>query len=256
MSKLLSIISGTPYDAATYSGAQQFNQTNVPYVGQEAVYEDGRRYRFVSSAVDVLPGQVVALQTFNASPIDNLCTAASAGATQIIVNTTSVAMFGGSAGVIAADRLVGGSVVINDDTGEGYTYEITANTAGTASANVTLTIQPALIAAIDGTTDIFIVGPKYSSVVLGTATLPPIGVACVAANGGTNTRTEYFWVQTHGICGVRVQTGTSIAIGTPAAADASGGVKIVGAHTDLYIGDFAATETTATGKVPVNLRLA
>ena len=246
---------GNPLDPAFHSGTQAFKASLTPRVGDVITKNDGSEFVLVSTDVDLTPGQLVATPTFLAAPIDNLCTAAAIGATSVTINTTGVSMFGGSNGVISAGRLAGGWLIVNDDTGEGYTYKIVNNTAGTASASVTLTLDTGLVVALDTTSDVCIVAPPYDKVVVSTGLLPIVGVACVATTAGTNSRTEYLWVQTKGICGVLITTGTSVAIGKPMVADSSGGVKIAGAVTDLHVGVACNTDTTATGKIGVKLQL-
>lgn len=252
-------VSGSHLDASVNSTGQKYKWGRLPYVGQKLRYDDGREFVFCSTAVDVLAGQLVSTATAQAATFDNLCTAAAIGSTTLTVNTTGVAFFGGSAGVIAANRLAGGYIVMNDDAGEGYTYRIKSHTAGTASASVTFTLYDPLVVAATVASDIFIVGPRYDQVVLATTALPPVGVACVDALAATSTYVEYFWAQTKGIAGVYVTTGTSVAIGKVAVAD-TGGVKLgtlTGNAEDMQIpiGVFMGTETTATGKCPVLLNI-
>ena len=246
---------GSIYDAAVHSGSDAYKNGTMPRVGDKRVFEDGREFVFISSAVDVLAGQVLATATALATALTNSCTAAAIGATSVTITTTGSAFFGGSAGVIAANRLAGGYLCITDDAGEGYQYRIKSHTAGTASASVTFTLYDGLVVALTTASDVFFIGPRYELCVLGTDLLPPVGIAMVAATGGTNTRTEYFWVQTKGIAPCYITTGTSIAIGKQISTDASGGVKITGAATDVMIGVAAATSTTATAKLPVLLNI-
>lgn len=252
---MIGTVGSLPLDAAIYSTHAKWIAGNVPEIGAEMRFADGSCFRFVSTAVDLAAGQLVAMNTFNATPVDDKCTAAAIGSYQVEVDTRAVAMFGGSAGIIAANRLSGGYLVINDDTGEGYRYRILSNTEGTASAKVTLTLAEPLKVALDTTSDVIITGSVYDSVVLGTAALCPLGVAMVPSTAATNSRTEYLWIQTAGVASVRITTGTSVAIGVNVVADATGGIKIAGAVTDPLVGVALATDTTATGKIPVMLRL-
>ena len=248
------IVSGNPLDSAQYSTSQDFLAVRTAEVGQRIRFSNGDEFVYVSSEVNLLPGQPVSYHTANAAVQSNLVTAVAAGATQVTVNTTGIAFFGGSAGVLALNRLAGGFLVIADDTGEGYRYPIRSHTAGTAAASVTFTLEVPLKVALDATSDVFLLGSPFDSVVLSTTALPVLGIAAVPFNGATNSRTEYGWIQTKGLAPCYITTGTSIAVGKPAAVDA-GGVKLYGAVTDLLIGTFAGTATTATQKVPVWLNI-
>lgn len=248
---VLDQVSGANLDAATYSTQQNMATGRAPQVGDSYRMSDGSEYVLASTAVDCAAGDVMAIGTCQATIIANLCTAAAAGSYTVEVDTTGVAMFGGSAGVIAANRLAGGSLVIGQSSGLGYRYVIKSNTAGTASAKVTLTLTQPLKVAVSATTDVFLVGSPYDNVVAGTAALQVAGIACVPSTAATNSRTEYIWLQVAGVAGVKITTGTSIAVGKALAADASAGVKVAGAVTDILVGNALATSTTAGDILPV-----
>lgn len=253
----LTMAGGTWLAPSFHSGSQEFKASLTPQVGDCITLNDGREFRLVSTAVDLVAGQLVAVPSFNVTPIDNLVTAATAvkGSQTVEVDTTGVAMFGGANGVIAAGRLKGATLVINDDTGDGYTYTIKNNTAGTASAKVTLTLNEPLVEALDATSDVLIVSSPFDNVVVSTGALAVVGVACVDSTAATNSRTEYLWVQTKGIAAVKVTTGTSVAVGKPAVADTAGGTKLAGAVTDILVGTYLATDTTAGAFLPVQLKI-
>lgn len=124
-------------------------QSRVPYIGQKyRIDDDGTEYVWCTTNADLVAGELVATATCQAASIDGGCTAAAIGATSVTIDTTGVAMFGGAAGVIAQDRLAEGYLVIEDDAGEGYTYRIRKNTAGTAAASITLTLYDGLKVAL------------------------------------------------------------------------------------------------------------
>ena len=250
----INMVNGSIYDGPEYSTTTRFLGSRVPAVGTKVEFDDGRKYVMCSTAVNVLAGQLVSTPTVLATIITNKLTAASIGATSIVLDTRTFAMFGGAAGVIAANALAGGYITFADDLAEGYQYRIKSNTAGTASSSITLTLFDGLKTAIDATTDVFLVSPRYENVVLSTATLPVVGVATITTTAATNARTEYFWVQTAGIANTYITTGTNIAIGLTVAADTAG-IKVAGAVTDITIGVAMATSTTATQKIPVLLNI-
>lgn len=251
------ITSGSIYDGPEYSGSNKWNQGRVGEVGNSVTFDDGRKFVFCSTAVDLTAGQLVATPTALATIISNLCAAASIGSYRVVMDLHGTALFGGAAGTVAENCLAGGYITMSDDLGEGYTYRIKSNTAGTSAAasRVTITLFDPLKIAIDATTDVFLVSPRYTNVVVATATLPPVGVAVIASTAATNARTEYIWVQVAGVAGVKIETGTNVAIGKTLAADANGGVKIAAAVTDVMVGVAMATSTTTTQKLPVLLQI-
>lgn len=191
------------------------------------------------------------LVTALGASIDNACTAAGIGATEITINTKTTAMFGGSAGVLAADALAGGYIVINDEAGEGYQYRIKSNTAGTSAASVTITLFDPLKIAVTAATDVILVPNRYYDCIQGTATTPPVGVVMAVTDGAGSTM-HYFWAQTKGIAAVKVAAAT---YGQPLSMAASGLLTTSTAATEIMAGVALATEATSGQTIPVLLRI-
>jgi len=246
------IVSGSVYDAPLHSGSTKYKEGRMPHLGQKVTFRDGREFVFVSTAVDGVAGSIVAQATALATPIDNKCTAASAGATTVIIDITGSTIFG-NLSTLAADRMADGFIVTNDGAGAGYSYKVKSNTVQDADAKVTFTLYDALKVDITAATDIVFIGPKHRLVVAGTATLQPVGVLVVPSTAGTNARTEYLWAQTKGLAAVLNTTGTNVAIGLKAACTASAGTIIPTAVTEIIIGTFMATDTAGSVTVPVLL---
>lgn len=220
MNKQLNVISGGIYDAIIDSTDEKYLESRIPALGQVVEFDDGRKFRYVSSEADLTVGSVVAMATCLATALDNSCTAAAAGSLTVTIATTGSAFFGGSAGVLAANRLAEGYLVISDGAGAGYSYKIKSHTAGTSAVSVTFTLYDPLVVAITTASDVFFVGPKYRKVVEGTATLKAIGSCMRAVTGTTDTKEYFFWAQTKGPACVE---GTST-VGVPVACAASGAV--------------------------------
>lgn len=250
------VISGSVYDAAVFATDTKMLSGRAPKLGQQVSFGDGRKFVFCMTTEVLAAGNLVGTATALATPIDDKCTAAAIGATEVTISLSGIQLYGATAGVVAKDALAGGYLVINDSTGAGYQYRIKSNTASTAgTASTTVTLYDGLVVAISATTDIFLIGPRYM-VSAGTATLPPVGVAMVATTGAAAATPAYFWVQTAGIAAVTCTTGTSIAIGKTVAADASAGVKIAGAVTDILVGVSLGTDTAGSGvTIPVQLTI-
>jgi hypothetical protein len=247
------IVPGSIYDAPIAATDAKFLQGRVPYLGQRVRFDDGREFVFCSTNADLVAGEVVAFATAQATEIAGGITAAAAGTNQLTIATTGVAFFGGSAGVLAANRLAGGYIALTDDTGEGYIYRIKSHTAGTAAVAMTFTLWDNLKVAVDGTTDCVIVGPKYRAVVEGSASLAPVGVAVVPTTASTDAEEQFFWVQCKGpaaclgaaTVGVEVATAASGAVANAAEAGSGGYDCIIG----------TGLGTTANGYAVVDLRL-
>lgn len=253
MNKQLSIISGTPLDAVILSTDQKYLEGRLPQVGTRVEFDDGRVFRFCSTAEVFVAGEMVAVQTCQATEIDGGITAAAVGTKTLTIATTAITFFGGAAGVVAADRLSGGYLMITDDTGEGYSYRIKSNTAGTAAVALTVTLYDGLKVAVAADTDCIIVGPKYRKVTEGAVALSPIGACLVPTTGASSTVEAFFWVQTRGpaVClgagtvGVEIASAASGAVAD--AAEAGSGVY------DRILG--TGLGTTANGYAAVDLRL-
>lgn len=242
------IISGSVYDAEIISTSTKYLEGRMPRIGDSVEFDDGRKFRFVSSKTALTAAEPASIATASDSEVA-VVTAVTAGETAVTLVTTATAIFGGSAGVLAADRLAGGYLSINDDAGEGYLYRIKSHTAGTAAVNMTFTLYDAVKVALDTTTtDVMIIGPKYREVVAGAAALQPVGVCVVPCTG---TSEYFFWVQTKGP-GVACTGGSTIGyeqkLGTANVVDAA-------AADVATIGVGTALGTSANGVVPIDLRL-
>ena len=247
-------ISGSVFADERLSTSEDYKTSRMPPIGQKVEFDDGRGFVFVSSTIALLAGNVVASATALATSIDNLIAATEPiGEKEIVMTTAGVTFFGGTIGVNAADRFAEGYLVTTDDAGEGYMYRIKGNTVSTAATTTTFTLYDGLKVALTTSSDVFILGPKYRKVVQGTATLSPVAIATVPCTG---TSEYFFWAQYKGVAPVTIQTGTSLAIGVPAVASSSGGVKIAAAAaSDVPVGICMATSTTATATIPIDLRI-
>lgn len=248
------IVSGSPYDAAFYPTSAKYKEGRMPHVGQKVSFRDGREYVFCSTASVFAAGEIIATATALNTVQDGKCTAAAIGATSVTIDTTAMQFFGGSAGVLAANRMSGGYIVVETDAGIGYTYKIKSHAATTSAASGVFTLYDGLVVALTTASDIFFIGPKYDVVIQCTASLAPVGVAVVVTTDATSTNLAYFWAQTKGLGCVLIGTGTSIAIGLEISASASGKC-ILAAATLAVIGVAMATDTTADAALPIMLNI-
>ena len=116
----------------------------------------------------------------------------------------------------AQNELVGGYVIVEDDTGEGSYYRITSNPATTAATAFTVGIEPIRVAFAAGTT-VGVAPNLYSDVLLADANLTQLvaGVPNFEVPIGS-TNPQYFWLQTKGVCSLLVdETVTAFTVGAP-----------------------------------------
>jgi hypothetical protein len=192
----------------------EYKENRMPRVGDVQEFSDGRRFRFVSTAVNVAAGQLVGRAAV--ALLDDKFTAASAGSYEVEIEVASV----------TANQYAGGVLVVANSAGREVSYTINANTASSATNKVTLTLASPLKAAILAAEDAYLIPPLYEKVVLGAANVVAVGVAMGKSTAHTATETQYLWVQTKGPGQVEVKTDTNIAVTTGLIPGADGGVIV------------------------------
>lgn len=105
---------------------------------------------------------------------------------------------------ITASQFAGGKLLITDDTGEGYTYDIINNTATAdpVAGNFRIQLAQPLQADLAADSDFAIAGNPYANVEPvnmsgASGDLQIVGVSCA-----TQAANDFGWVQTRGVCGV------------------------------------------------------
>lgn len=193
----------------TYQEDDEYHrQQRVPEVGAKACFRDGREFVFVSTAVDVAVGQVVAKAYSVAAPVS--------GATASGGKTVVVTLAGAT-----ADQYAGGYF----KTAAGTVYTIAGNTA-TDTGTVTLTLDADLCQALTDAEASTISTFRQANVVIGTATNDGIGVAIQPSTAATAGKTQYMWVQTKGRGAAKVTTGSTAVDGAALMQDAAGALVI------------------------------
>lgn len=203
----------TGLGGSTASTFDKFELSSNPkfHVGYKVEQADGSVYRYVHFGANTNRGLLVSSDISETSVADT--------DNKIIAPASAVNTTDGTLGskfiqvtlaAVTANQFAGGKIVMTDDTGEGYTYDIVGNTAtGTpASGDVRIELQQALQVAVDATTDLAIFANPYHNLEAATAGTDeiPVGVSCATA-----TADQYGWIQTRGIVGI-LQDGT-IALG-------------------------------------------
>jgi len=256
--KQMNIQSGSVFDDEVAATDLLFRKNRVPAVGERVEMRDGRGYVFCSTDQTFVAGELVAVATCLATEFANLIVVSgnypgAINATELEINSSGTAFFGGGAGVIAAGRLAGGTIHMTDESGEGYTYGIKNNTVGTAAIDIILTLEHGLKVAVDATTDCHIVGQKFRHVIEGTNLLSTVGAAVVPTSAAADSEEQFFWVQYKGPATVLCTAGCTI--GLPATPAAAGEIIDNDAGVDQVIGTFLGTSGNGYAVVDLDINL-
>ena len=100
---------------------------------------------------------------------------------------------------LVVNEYVGGTLTIADDTGEGYSYLVTANEVAAGAANANVTIADGLAVAIDATSNVKLVKSAYRELIIQPTTLTG---ALVGVGVGIGADGSYGWIQTTGDAGI------------------------------------------------------
>lgn len=214
------------------SSATQYHPPG--YVAQTA---NGCTYRYVLAGTTALVAGNVIQAPAQVTDHDQLTPSAAAiGATSITVTLDAT--------LASLNQYAGGLAVIDTTPGQGYSYVIQGHPAASASASLTVTLDPAdsIQVALTASSRVTLVPNPYRGVIqspVTTLTNALVGVAVypIAAS-------EWGWVQTHGPCGVLIN-------GTPAVGQLVGGPGTVAgaadinASTEQFIGSMMVTGVDA-----------
>ena len=96
---------------------------------------------------------------------------------------------------LVVNEYVGGTLTVADDTGEGYSYLVTANEVAAGAANANVTIADGLAVAIDATSNVKLVKSAYKEILVSPTTLTG---ALVGVSVGIGADGSYGWIQTTG----------------------------------------------------------
>lgn len=177
---------------------------------------DGRTFRYVKAgAVALVPGK---LQQSSATVANHQNVTVYAAAA--IAATTVTATLGATAATL--NQYAGGLMIVNDETGQGYSYKIKGNNAVDASGVITITLEDPLIVALDTTSQISLVANPYNGVIVNptTPTGVPVGVAVYPI-----TATYYGWIQVRGLCSLLNDSNTAVGLGLAPSQSVAGAVK-------------------------------
>lgn len=187
---------------AAIFGIDPYSVTSTPLhdLGTKGYSNDGRIYRYGQAAgTEIAAGKLCISPAITANHED----IAFAAAAVIGAKTVTLTL---GATAITGNEYEGGTLLIVDDTGEGYSHEITSAPATDANGTATITIKPGLQVAVTTSTTATLVRNPYRDVVIavgGTQTSIPVGVS-----PRVMTADYYGWFQTGGWATV-LQSGTN-----------------------------------------------
>jgi len=229
MSTLRANIQIEPQELYTTSSTQGTD------VGALATTGDGRYFRYaLAGGTTLVAGklqQSKAQDTTNLNPVGGLAVAAAA------INTTTVTLTGTL--TLAANLLSGAIMTVAVTPGQGYSYKVKSNTAVSAAANCSVTLEDQLQVALTTSSKVVFTLNPYSNIIVNptTATGAPVGVAVYPI-----TNAQYGWVQTHGVVGCLIDVGTTVGLGLAPSAAVAGAVKTA-ANTLCTVGYAINTAT-------------
>lgn len=222
MSTLRSNLQVSPQELYTSSSTQGTD------LGALATTGDGRVFRYVlAGGTTLVPGklqQSPAQDTTNYNPSGGLAVAAAAiGATTVTLTGTLT---------IAANALAGGIMTVAVTPGQGYSYKVKSNTAVSAAANCSVTLEDPIVVALTTSSKVVFALNPHNGVIVNPATASgsPVGVAIYGI-----TNAQYGWIQSHGVVGCLNDSATAVGLGVAPSAAVAGAVK-TSAATLIQVG--------------------
>lgn len=212
-----STITGGIFDIYT-PDSQEYKENRMPRVGQVVCFEDGRRFVFCSTVVDLAQNTLVG----KPGP-----TATTVGASSPAVVGDRVVKIDGTD--VAANAWRGGHLAIDGKPGP---YKIKGNKAVVGAGLVEVTLYEPLQVALAGGEAAIVIQLVVGDVIVNTASTHTVGVTSQAIPAATAGKPHFFWVQTAGPA--QVTSAGSIAVGlgvmatTASVVAADGTKKILG----------------------------
>lgn len=249
-------VQGVPQLGSHFDKYKQDSSARYP-VGYKIETACGDVYRYAHFSEDVDRGVLVSQDISESSSRDgdNIVVAPASA------QTTSDGTLGSrflemTLASITADQFAGGKLVVTDDSGEGYTYDIVGNTAtgDPASGNIRIELVRGLAVALDATSDTALIGSKYANLEIATAGTDYFvaGVSCASIDVSDK---PFGWVQSKGVVGIlqdnAVSNGDQVCISD----SVSGAVKAQDSVTDeAKVGNCIDTgDSTGHGTFDINV---
>lgn len=217
-------------------------------LGTRGATKDGRRFVYAKAGATTLaPGKLVVAADADANVVNKAVTADSS------IGSKTVKITAG--GAVAENAYADGILQVNDATGEGTSYRITGNTAGTSgnSYAVVVTLDDAIEVALAKTvSEVSLYKADSDGVVISATDQADLAVGVPLVSIPAN---NYGWLQTYGPSAVladeAVNRGLELTIGTGVA----GAVEAVDALGEQVVG-VASQALIDTEYSPVFLKIA
>jgi len=214
-------------------GLYEISSTAKEQLGTLRIDNFGRKFRYCQAGSSALSAGKLGLATVPAAGFLNiaLTTAAAIGTKEI---TQTIAASGDNA--CDEDAFRGGFFMVNDGTGQGYSYPIDNSTeVKAASTSITITLAEGIQVALTTSSEISIIPPPggFSGVTeSATEEAVPAGIPLVAVTGD-----YYYWAQTGGVANVLVgANGDSAVVGSMVCADqTAGSVRAINSTLDIDV---------------------
>ena len=228
---LLPIVAGKPGDQFDVAAASSGHP-----LGSLMLFPDGRRFKYGRAAATQIATGLLCQQTLNDANWDELVVPTARAIGDRVVSLTN-----GTA-VITVDLFKDGYLNVDDDTGEGYEYTISSNSAAGNAGTLTVNLREALQVAWTVATTVTVFAHPYGRVIVcpsSQATAMIVGVTpCVLP------ASNYGWLQTWGPCSVLTDTQSDAkppvineqVIDSPAVAGAVTATSSTGAGEEFYVG--------------------
>ena len=195
--------------------SQEVIFNRIPALGTTRVLQDGRKFRFIRTAVDAVAGQVMGAPIALAV-ITSGSTAALVGDTQVEITRSGTTL----------NQLAGGFITFTNTAGVEATYGIVRNTAADADNQVVVYLDNPLVGAVAAGDALILIPPMYGACIINTTLTIPVGVAIRPSTAATDATTNYMWVQTYGVGSVVITTASGILDGVAVMATTAGSVVV------------------------------
>lgn len=226
-------------------GFTEQSSIKLETLGQPAADEFGSEYHYAQAGSTAL---VAGKLTGRAAVVANhaniaVATAAAIGAERVQVTLGATAA--------TANDYEDGLLVVNDATGEGYSYRIKSHPAADSAGSLWLELaEPIQVALVAGTSEVTLVANKYKATTISSSiNVEPTGVPIRAV-----TASYYYWSLTKGDVPL-LQSGTET-IGTmmiPHTTDGAVGTIAASTDTDAPIVGIQIMTGVATEYQPVSV---
>jgi len=202
-------------------------------LGAKFVTSDGSTYRYVKvGATATVAGKLYDGPAEVANHQNIAVVTGALGATSITVTLGATAA--------TLNQYAGGYVVVNDDAGQGYTYQIKSHPAADASASLVLTLEDdqKIQVVLTTSSQVTLVPNQYNGIIIhaSTETGMPVGVATDIITAG-----YYGFIKTRGTVSLLQDASAGDIGGSVAASTTTDGTGTAGTGVLAPIGFYLAT---------------